>query len=168
MRVAFASAGTEGDLQPLLAIGRGLRERGHEVRFAAPPAYHDLIRRSRLEPLRLGNYDPRLVAADIVRTNPRRSRVTTARRRLTPEVPSEAMLSEFANACDRADAVVYTPIAGLAYHAAEAHDVPAFEVQLVPLTPTREFASPHAPVPSGAGPVANLLSHYAVSQLSFL
>ena len=165
MRVAIASGGTEGDVQPLLAIGRGLRDRGHDVRFGAHPAYHDLIRSSRLAPFALGDEDPRQIVVDIAKANPRRSRLVSARRLLTAGIPSERALQAVPAGCKGADAVVYTPISGLAYHAAEALDVPAFEVQLVPLTPTREFPSPHSPVQGDASATFNRWSHYGVPQL---
>jgi UDP:flavonoid glycosyltransferase YjiC (YdhE family) len=40
MRFVLASYGTRGDIEPLVAVGRELLRRGHEVRMAVPP---DLI-----------------------------------------------------------------------------------------------------------------------------
>ncbi len=168
MRVTFVAAGTEGDIQPLLAIGRGLRQRRHEVRFASVPVFHDLVRRSGLEPVALGDYDPRQVTIDIARSNPRQNRLLTVRQRLTPEIPSQGTLAQLVSACEGADAVVYTPISGLAYHVAEAHNARAFEVQLLPLTPTRMFPSPLTPLPNGAGGHANLVSYHGLSTFFWL
>lgn len=39
MRVFLAAFGTRGDVQPMLALGQGLRERGHDVTLAAPPDF---------------------------------------------------------------------------------------------------------------------------------
>src|SRR5207249_9604071 len=36
MKVLLAPHGTRGDVQPLLALARGLRERGHEPSFLVP------------------------------------------------------------------------------------------------------------------------------------
>ncbi len=168
MRIAFASAGTEGDVQPLLAIGRGLKARGHAIQFGSAPPYRALVEQAGFEPLPIGNYDPKAVTIDYARKNPKNSRLVTLRRRLTPGKPNDEMLGDFARVCQGADAVVYTPIASYAYHPAEALDLPVFEVQLVPMAPTRAFPSPHAPVPASAGPVTRYLSHFGVSQLSWM
>ncbi|MUL82887.1 MULTISPECIES: glycosyltransferase [unclassified Mycolicibacterium] len=37
MRIALASYGTRGDIEPSVAVGRELLRRGHEVRMAVPP-----------------------------------------------------------------------------------------------------------------------------------
>ncbi|OBG17991.1 glycosyl transferase family 1 [Mycolicibacterium celeriflavum] len=37
MKIALASYGSRGDVEPCLAIGRELQRRGHDVRMAAPP-----------------------------------------------------------------------------------------------------------------------------------
>jgi UDP:flavonoid glycosyltransferase YjiC (YdhE family) len=164
MRVAIVTGGTEGDIQPMLAVGRGLRARGHAVRFAAAAAYHDLITASGLSPFALEGDDPRHVVADIARRNPDRSRLKTLRGMLKPVPPTDASLRSLVLACENVDAVLYTPISGLAYHVADARRVPSFEVHLIPLTPTREFPSPHWPWPAGFVGPYNFLSHHAIHQ----
>lgn len=49
MRVALAPEGTLGDVQPLLVLGRWLRERGHEVRVCTGPDFAVLVRAQGLE-----------------------------------------------------------------------------------------------------------------------
>src|SRR5262245_33476082 len=44
MRVLLAPHGTRGDVQPMLALARALRDRGHEATFAAPENFVDWIR----------------------------------------------------------------------------------------------------------------------------
>ncbi len=41
MRIALSAIGTRGDVQPMIALGLGLRARGHDVRLCAPPDFHD-------------------------------------------------------------------------------------------------------------------------------
>lgn len=43
MKVGLATQGTTGDVQPLLALAAGLKNRGHDVLFCAPPDYKDLV-----------------------------------------------------------------------------------------------------------------------------
>ncbi|MFZ5638807.1 MAG: glycosyltransferase [Pseudomonadota bacterium] len=43
MRITIVAVGTRGDVQPLLALGIGLRKAGHEVRFATEESYRDRV-----------------------------------------------------------------------------------------------------------------------------
>jgi len=43
VRIALAAVGTRGDVQPVLALGRALRARGHDVRVCAPPNFRDWV-----------------------------------------------------------------------------------------------------------------------------
>lgn len=45
MRIAFAPMGSEGDLRPVAALGRALREAGHEVVVAGSPDFEPLFAR---------------------------------------------------------------------------------------------------------------------------
>lgn len=44
MRIAIETLGTRGDVQPYLALARGLMARGHEVHLAAPVQFADFVR----------------------------------------------------------------------------------------------------------------------------
>lgn len=37
MKIVLASYGTRGDIEPLVAVGRELLRRGHDVAMAVPP-----------------------------------------------------------------------------------------------------------------------------------
>ncbi|MXQ14025.1 glycosyltransferase [Microvirga makkahensis] len=43
MRVAIQTLGTRGDVQPYIALARGLIERGHEVQIAAPVQFEAMV-----------------------------------------------------------------------------------------------------------------------------
>jgi len=43
MRIALQTLGTRGDVQPYIALARGLIARGHEVQIAAPEQYKSLV-----------------------------------------------------------------------------------------------------------------------------
>ncbi|MCC3776684.1 glycosyltransferase [Streptomyces sp. UNOB3_S3] len=49
MRVTLLAIGSRGDVQPFIALGVGLRERGHEVTLAAPASLQKLVERAGLE-----------------------------------------------------------------------------------------------------------------------
>jgi vancomycin aglycone glucosyltransferase len=46
MKIACVILGTQGDVQPMVAMGKGLRERGHEVTICAPPENEKLAGQS--------------------------------------------------------------------------------------------------------------------------
>lgn len=51
MRVTIVAYGSRGDVQPIIALGRGLRQRGHQVRVLASPTFTPWIERHGLEAL---------------------------------------------------------------------------------------------------------------------
>jgi sterol 3beta-glucosyltransferase len=53
VRVALLTVGSRGDVQPMVALGVGLQEAGHEVRLATHPRFEALVSRHGLEFARL-------------------------------------------------------------------------------------------------------------------
>lgn len=49
MRVTLLTVGSRGDVQPVVALGVGLQEAGHEVRLATHPRWEPLVARHNLE-----------------------------------------------------------------------------------------------------------------------
>ena len=43
MRITIATAGTRGDVQPYLALGRGLQAAGHRVQVATDPSFDGVV-----------------------------------------------------------------------------------------------------------------------------
>lgn len=58
--------GTRGDVQPFIALGRGLKECGHRVRIASHSVYRDFVLSADLEFYPLGG-DPKVMIETIVR-----------------------------------------------------------------------------------------------------
>src|SRR5215210_9191126 len=44
LRVTITTGGSRGEVQPYVALGRGLEAAGHEVRISAPAAYQQFVR----------------------------------------------------------------------------------------------------------------------------
>ncbi len=50
MRITILAIGSNGDIQPLLALAVGLQQTGrHKVRFAAPDNFEPLVREHHLD-----------------------------------------------------------------------------------------------------------------------
>ena len=55
MRITILAIGSNGDIQPLLALAVGLQQTGrHKVRFAAPDNFEPLVREHHLDFFPLG------------------------------------------------------------------------------------------------------------------
>lgn len=163
MRVLLSSFGTRGDLEPVLALGRGLAARGHAVRVAAEPAYAARVKAWRLELVPVG--DCRDVAA---RTDALAARMHAARfnplrvwRELGEYLAglAEAQIRDCADVGQWADVHVATSSAFGAPHLAEAAGAPFVRLALQPAAPTRTEASVLFPVGLRLGPVLNRFSH---------
>lgn len=67
MRILLTSIGSSGDINPFLALGHALRERGHEVRFLVNPYFEPAARTAGLGFDPLGDY---LSPHEFARDNP--------------------------------------------------------------------------------------------------
>ena len=43
MKITIATVGTRGDVQPYIALGRGLQAAGHQVQIATDPLFQSFI-----------------------------------------------------------------------------------------------------------------------------
>ncbi|HSR25450.1 MAG TPA: glycosyltransferase [Candidatus Eisenbacteria bacterium] len=54
MRIAIVALGSRGDVQPRVAIGKGLRRAGHSVRVVTHPPFEEFVRGNGLDFSSLG------------------------------------------------------------------------------------------------------------------
>lgn len=143
MKVAILAVGSRGDVQPFVALGRGLKAAGMEVILATGTDFQQLAldQGLRYAPIRADFY--RLVESregrEMLAGNP----VHIARvlkRTILPSVRN--ILDDSWRAAMGADAIVYHPKVLSGAHLAERLGVPCFAGLVVPLSPTREFAVP--------------------------
>ncbi|MEU9122915.1 glycosyltransferase [Streptomyces sp. NPDC048506] len=145
-KILITAAGSYGDVAPYTGVGARLRDAGHEVALATHDAYAPLVRAAGLEFRRLPA-DPRAHRPGPAGpTAPTRNAAPAGRRDLMRR--AAAFVKELGGGM--ADAVqsgtgtelllLSTTTAPLGRHLAEAMDVPALELPLVPGAPTGEFA----------------------------
>jgi sterol 3beta-glucosyltransferase len=157
MKICILTFGTRGDVQPYIALGRGLKAAGHEVTVATLVEFKSLVREYGLQHDTLrGDF---LKAAQTTegkaavegRDNP----LKLIRQYI--EMARETLEDEWVSA-QKAEVLIYNSAALGGYHIAEKMGVPAFASFPAPLyTPTREFPSPFLPF-RNLGPF-NRLSH---------
>ncbi len=140
MRALLLTVGSQGDVQPFVALAARLRDAGHDPVLAAPAIYQGLaaVRDVPFAPLDLdmervgdavrGKYGLRHMLAF----------ASAMGRRAGAVLPALTTLAR-----DGADVVVHHPVLPFGQHLAEFLDVPAVVAPPLPvLVPTREFLSP--------------------------
>lgn len=158
MRIALLSVGTRGDVQPYIALGKGLAERGHEVVLAAPENFQpwveghglrfqsmgvdtqDFFQSPQVRPLLNGN----LLAL-----------VKILRKTLVPIM--RQILDATWEASRRAEVIVFHPKAGGAVDVAEVTGASIICAAPVPMFPTSAF--PFFLLPGNFGPWLNRLTY---------
>lgn len=168
--VVIIAAGSRGDVQPCLALGRALTGRGYAVRVVASPRYHDLITEAGLDFHAL-SHDP----AEIVASPEGQALLAGGRtpigfvrgfqRVLGPLLAR--MLTEVQAGAEQADLVVAPSFGFLGLHLSEYLRVPHAVVHFQPSQPTGAFPHPLAPGARFLGPPGNRLSFQAVDLASW-
>jgi sterol 3beta-glucosyltransferase len=168
MNIVIFALGSRGDVQPYVALGRGLATAGHTVRVLATENFRDLVTGYGLEFVAVGSSTE--IAArelqELVEQGQTR-KLFAAQARLAEAQVHTAAAHGLA-AAQSAELIV-AGLGGLfvAWSLAEKLGVPFVQAHLVPLTPTRAFASVLAPpLPrTPLVPWTNALSHRLAEQM---
>lgn len=166
MQIVMMAAGSRGDIQPCVALGRALAERGHAVRLISIAAYEPLITAAGLEHAAL-SIDP----TKIMETPEGQAWLAGGRNpvrfvggfvRLVKPM-AVRLLGEILDACKGAELILSPTLGFVGHHVAEYLGVPEALIHFQPSQPTREF--PHPMLPHAFG--ANRLTFRAVDQLGW-
>jgi rhamnosyltransferase subunit B len=158
-RILLATTGSLGDLHPILAIGLGLRDRGHTAIIASSDLYRDKVTRAGLEFAAMGPHLP--IASDFVHEifHPRKGPELLIRQVMYPSVSSA--YAEVVTALRGCDLVVTHPITFAAQIAAEKLGLPWVSTVTAPLSLPSKYDPPvYSPAPflarlRGFGPGLN-------------
>jgi sterol 3beta-glucosyltransferase len=149
VRITITTGGSRGDVQPCVALGLGLKEAGHEVLLAAPATFEKLIRERGL-----GFYPISLDPLEAIRRQLEKGDANLAefawrsRGILAPIMRED--LRAYVEACQGAEAIIYTSVGFLGYRIAAELGVPKVGATYGPLlNPTRAYPSSFAPILSG-------------------
>lgn len=139
-RVLLLTSGTRGDVQPFVALGRGLLRAGYAVRLCSHARFGGFVETHGLEyaPVNDGLLE---LTTDGRALTEGRGNVLAAVRALQPTFART--LGDAARAAEGCNLIVYHPKAMAGPSLAEAHGVPGvLSLPLPSLTPTRAFALP--------------------------
>jgi UDP:flavonoid glycosyltransferase YjiC (YdhE family) len=173
MRITVFAAGSRGDIQPCVALGRGLQQAGHAVHLAAPADFAGFVGEHGVgfRPLR-GDVQA-IMASETGRAfmekgggHPLAS-IRAVRRMIAPVVGT--MADDAFAACEDAEALVCLGVfSAFGQSIAAALGIPLIHLEPTPLLPTRAFPAPSWPIQRDLGGLHNWLSGRAMVHVIWL
>lgn len=163
MQITVFAAGSRGDIQPCIALSRGLTQAGYRVRLAAPQDFAAFVESHGVDFYPLRGDVQQIMASDTGRkfmetagANPIKS-ILAMRTLIAPIVRS--MSDDAYTACRDADALICLGVFSAFGHAiAQALNIPVMNTEPAPLLPTRAFPAPSWPIQRNLGGAHNYLS----------
>ena len=165
MRIVIIAPGTRGDVQPYIALGKGLQNAGHPVRLVSHSNFELLVKSYGLEFWSFGNDVKGAAETSEMRELTEKGNFLLLLAKMAKEAQREAL--RFAEGGLRAAQgmdLVLTGMGGLfiGIAIAEKVDIPLVQAYVVPFTPTQEFSSVLTPrLPA----LLNRFSHQITRQL---
>jgi sterol 3beta-glucosyltransferase len=148
MKITMITIGSQGDVQPYIALGAGLKAAGHRVRLATNPEFGPLVIKNGLEYCALRGNFRQVVASDAGQEAMHSGGNFLAfmgRYVKATGAMMDGLLADGWQACQGSEAIIYAAFSFFAYHIAEKLAVPSIAAYLYPVTPTGDFPSVGAP-----------------------
>ncbi len=148
MMIAIVTGGSRGDVQPYVALGKGLKEAGYQVKLIASQDFETLVTDAGLTFCSTGFSVESVIQSDEWRKVTERGNFLQIVAKMQQEAKKYARhLAEIMpDLLDGTDWMI-TGVAGLggAFSIAEKLNIPFIQAYVFPITPTREYASPLTP-----------------------
>ncbi|MBW4473912.1 MAG: glycosyltransferase [Stenomitos rutilans HA7619-LM2] len=169
MRIAIIALGTQGDVQPYIALGKGLHAAGHAVRLLTHENYAGLVNSHNLEFCSMQGNVQELIETQEMRDLLARGNFLEITARMAKETQQAAIRWAQAGlvACQGMDLLI-VGVGGLnlGVALAEKLDIPLLQAYVFPFTPTKAFPGVLFPqLIARFGGSVNWLSHQLVRQL---
>jgi sterol 3beta-glucosyltransferase len=170
MHITIFAAGSRGDIQPCVVLGRGLQRAGFDVLLAAPENFAGFVGEHGLNFHPLRGDVQQIMASETGRgfmekgsANPLQS-IRAMRTMLGPVATQ--MAEDALEACQGAGALISLAVfATLAKTIAEVRQIPLIHVEPTPVFPTRAFPAPGWPLQRDLGGLHNRFSGHAMLQV---
>ena len=167
MNITIFAAGSRGDIQPCLALGKGLQAAGYAVRLAAPADFSEFVQQRDLDFFPLRGDVQKIMASDTGREfmetgggNPLKS-IGAIQTMIAPVI--QEMTEDAYAACLDADVLICLGVfSAFGQAIAEKLQIPMIHVEPTPLLPTRAFPAPSWPVQKNLGRLHNHVSGLAM------
>ena len=170
MHITIFAAGSRGDIQPCIVLGRGLQQAGFDILLAAPENFAGFVQEHGLSFHPLHGDVQEIMAGETGRqfmeggsTNPLRS-IRAMRSMLEPVAMQ--MAEDALEACAGADALISLAVfATLAKSIAEIRRIPLIHLEPTPVFPSRAFTAPGFPLQRDLGGLYNRFSGHAMLRI---
>lgn len=170
MRIVLFGAGSQGDIQPCIRLGKGLQQVGLQIRLAAPQNFASLAKNAGLPFCPLHGDVQQIMAGETGQkymesggANPIQS-ILAMRKMLKPVALQ--MAEDALEACRQSDALITLAVfAPLGATIAEICGIPLILVEPTPVLPTRDFPAPGWPIQKNLGGWHNRLSGFAMLEV---
>ena len=172
--ITLLTSGTRGDVLPYIALGKGLLDAGFTVRIAVPRGFANIVqdRRVTFAPFDGNPSDLLIEQGDLTPLTLGSNFLNSIRS--TQQFIKKArpiyrhMLHTAAEVCRGSDILIYGLPTLWGAHIAEGLGIPSVRALLQPLAPTRDFPSSLLPFRFSLLGIGNWLSHWAVTQATWL
>jgi sterol 3beta-glucosyltransferase len=170
VRLTLLTIGARGDVQPLVALGQGLRRAGYDVRIATFESFRPLVERAGLVLAPLAGVAQEVTetkeAKDMLDSGENIFKHVRAIRAISRKlIQTPGYWESFENACQDAQAIIYNYTAPQGFHLAEKFKIPGIQVASTPaIVPTGAFPHPFWMGNPKLGPAFNRLTHAACEQ----
>jgi len=167
MRIVILAIGTLGDVQPYVALGVGLKKAGHSVYIATHLNFNKLVIEHGLEFSPIDYPQELMTDGDMLKLVDAGSNFASWMRQLFSLTDSilENLLNDCWQACQGAEAIIYSPFGWAGYHIAQKLDIQSYAASLQPMSRTRYFPTVWSPTLLRPGSYYNLMTHIAVEQV---
>ncbi len=167
MRISIVGSGTRGDVQPYIALGKGLKEAGYSVRIITSDDFESLATDASLEFSSMGESVEAVLQSEEWRKVMESGNFLAIMRRMMSAMKGRAqgMAQKMPTLFDNTDLIV-AGVSGMGgtFSIAEKLNIPVIQAYLFPLTPTSAFPGPLTPtLPFGS--MLNRLSFLPVRQM---
>ena len=168
MKIAIVALGTQGDVQPYIALGTGLQKAGHAVRLITHENFEKSVRAHKLEFYAMQGNVQEFMETPKIRELLEKGNFLAINAYAAKEAKRAALLwaKDGLEACRGVD-LILAGVGGLniAFAIAEKLDLPIVQAPVFPFTPTSEFPGVLFPQSiAKLGGTANKISHQFIRQ----
>lgn len=168
MRIVILTIGSRGDVQPYVALGKGLHKAGHTVTLATHAQYSEIISGNGIHFAPIGGNAKQMLESQSGQAwlhsgfNP----LEFTKQFMNILAPFKRdLLNESLGVCQNAEAIIYSTLSFPAYHIAEALHVPCFYAPLQPMSRTHEIPFIQIAGTFNLGKTVNWWTHIMTEQL---
>jgi sterol 3beta-glucosyltransferase len=139
MKITILTYGSRGDIQPFIALARGLQKNGHQVKLAAPHRFADFVAGHGVSFVPLAG-DPEEISRRFTDAGNNALKVVRTIREYVTSIALDVSRDAFA-ACDDADLIVHSFLFTTGGHSlAYVRGIPDVSIQTFPIfAPTRAY-----------------------------